>query len=75
MCVDFLLLLIGAALAAALRSNGEASAAVAELGLRAICNFCLDNDANRARLREAGACEGCDCGCCQAQIMLFTVSL
>ena len=42
---------------AALRSHGEASAAVAEAGVVAIANLCVDA-ANRASLGEADACAG-----------------
>ena len=50
--------LIGAVLAAVLRSHGEASAAVAERGLAAIARLSYSNGVNAARLGEAGACEG-----------------
>ena len=50
--------LIGAVLAAVLRSHGEASAAVAEQGFRAIRTLSAGNTANKTRLGEAGACEG-----------------
>ena len=49
--------LIGAVLAAVLRSHGEASAAVAEQGLAAVGYLSVD-DANATRLGEVGACEG-----------------
>ena len=58
-CLDSLLIfLVGAALAAALRSHGETSTAVAEEGLGAIASLSTGNAANRTRLGEAGACKG-----------------
>ena len=42
---------------AALRSHGEANAAVAEAGFGAIANLCVDA-ANKTSLGEADACAG-----------------
>ena len=50
--------LMGAALVAAFRSHGEASAVVAEEGLRAITIVAALDPANTKRLGEAGVCEG-----------------
>ena len=57
MCV-LLLFLVAKALVVALRSHGEASAAVAAQGLAAITNLSDGNATNRTRLGDAGACEG-----------------
>ena len=54
--------LLGAVLVAVLRSHGEASAAVAPAGFRAIANLCAGNAANQTRLREAGICPGVSAG-------------
>ena len=47
-----------AVLVATLRSHGQANAALANIGLRAIANLSIDHPANRTRLGEADACAG-----------------